>query len=103
MCTCRGCRGGAHCLINLTNGMSADLLKSIELALNGEWDASHRLVQKHEGEPMGDWIHAVLHKIEGDLDNSRYWYRRANQFDRFGDEPRGELQVIQRILKGEAA
>jgi hypothetical protein len=57
--------------------MKDDLLKAIELALDGQWDAAHGIVQQFEEDPTAAWIHAVLHKIEGDLDNSRYWYRRA--------------------------
>jgi hypothetical protein len=37
----------------------------------------------------------VLHKIEGDLANSRYWYRRADRMEHVEDEPRAELAAIQ--------
>ena len=40
------------------------------------------------------WIHAVLHKMEGDLANSRYWYRRADRMEHVADEPRAELAAI---------
>ena len=79
--------------------MQDDLLKSIALALDGEWDAAHRIVQKYEGETTASWIHAVLHKIEGDAGNSRYWYRRAGKLDHFENEPRAELAAIQAELK----
>jgi hypothetical protein len=36
----------------------------------------------------------VLHKVEGDLANSRYWYRRAERRDHVADEPRAELMAI---------
>lgn len=45
----------------------------------GEWDAAHRLVQQDEGEPQHDWVHAHLHRVEGDLGNAGYWYRRAKK------------------------
>ena len=48
--------------------MKDDLLKAIELALDGQWDAAHGIVQEHEEDPTAAWIHAVLHKMEGDLD-----------------------------------
>jgi len=48
------------------------LLQAIEMALAGKWDAAHELVQQHEGDATAAWIHAVLHKIEGDLGNARY-------------------------------
>lgn len=45
----------------------------------GDWDAAHKLVQQDEGEPKHDWVHAHLHRVEGDLSNAGYWYRRAQQ------------------------
>ncbi|MFC0409736.1 hypothetical protein [Roseomonas elaeocarpi] len=58
-------------------GLSPALL-ALWHGLRGEWDASHRIVQDAEG---GDeaWVHAWLHRVEGDLPNARYWYRRANR------------------------
>ena len=77
-----------------------DLLKAIELALAGEWDAPHRIVQGYESDATAAWIHAVLHKIEGDLDNSRYWYRRAGKMDHVADEPQAELRAIKSLIAG---
>lgn len=83
--------------------MKKDLLKAIELALAGEWDGAHQIVQQAEGDATAAWIHAVLHKIEGDLDNSRYWYRRADKMDHVSDEPRAELEQIKKeLVKGAA-
>jgi len=42
----------------------------------------------------------VLHKIEGDLDNSRYWYRRAGKTECIDQEPRAELQAIKAGIVG---
>jgi hypothetical protein len=42
---------------------------------------------------------AVLHKIEGDLGNARYWYHRADRLDHVAAEPRGELAAIQAELR----
>ena len=43
----------------------------------GDWEAAHREVQKGDG---GDeaWVHAYLHRKEGDLANAGYWYRRCD-------------------------
>ena len=46
---------------------------------------------------------AVLHKIEGDLGNARYWYRRADRMDHVADEPRAELAAIQEELRSRLA
>jgi hypothetical protein len=65
----------------------------------GEWDAAHELVQQYESDATASWIHAVLHKIEGDPANARYWYRRAGRMTHVEDEPRAELAVIQAELR----
>ena len=43
---------------------------------NGDWDAAHQVAQDIDDE-TGAWIHAYLHRKEGDLANAGYWYRRA--------------------------
>ena len=75
-----------------------DLLKAIDLALADKWDAAHSVVQQYENDPTASWIHAVLHKIEGDLANSRYWYRRAGRMDHVADDAPVELAAIRAEL-----
>jgi hypothetical protein len=66
------------------------LITAIEAALEGDWETSHNIVQVYN-DPIANWIHAVLHKIEGDESNSKYWYARTNingkvkSFDTYGD------------------
>ena len=74
--------------------LRAELLKALDHALAGDWEAAHGIVQRHETDATACWIHAVLHKIEGDVANARYWYRRTRMdFDRFPD-PKVELRAI---------
>ena len=47
-------------------------------AARGEWDRAHALVQDDDGADAA-WVHALLHRIEGDLANAGYWYRRAGK------------------------
>jgi hypothetical protein len=75
-----------------------DLLRAIELALADRWDEAHDLAQRHEDDATGQWIHAVLHKIEGDASNARDWYQRAGRLDRVDAEPREELAAIRATL-----
>jgi len=85
------------------SGMSElrnELLRAVELALAGEWDAAHSVVQEYEDDATAAWIHAVLHKVEGDAGNSRYWYRIAGKMERVGDEPSVELETIKAELGG---
>jgi hypothetical protein len=44
----------------------------------GDWDGAHRLAQEDEG-AAGCWVHAYLHRKEGDSANAAYWYRRAGK------------------------
>lgn len=44
----------------------------------GDWDAAHRVAQEISGRG-GAWIHAYLHRKEGDLGNAAYWYRAAGK------------------------
>jgi hypothetical protein len=44
----------------------------------GEWDRAHELCQRDEDTP-GAWVHAYLHRKEGDAGNARYWYARAGK------------------------
>ncbi len=77
-----------------------DLIRAVDLAIAGDWDEAHAVTQAHEGDATADWLHAVLHKIEGDADNSRYWYRRTpHDYEDFAD-PQAELAAIRKGLGG---
>jgi hypothetical protein len=82
------------------NAPKSELLRAVELALAGEWDAAHNLVQQYESDATASWIHAVVHKQEGDLSNARYWYHHAGKVEHVNDEPRGELAAIKAELSG---
>ena len=58
-------------------GRQKELTVAVEAAVAGDWETAHAIAQRHEGDPAADWLHAVLHKIEGDTANARYWYRRT--------------------------
>ncbi|HYD34268.1 MAG TPA: hypothetical protein VEA39_06810 [Methylophilaceae bacterium] len=73
--------------------MTDDLKTAIRHALSGEWEQAHLIVQEL-GSPMAAWIHAVLHKIEGDESNSRYWYARAKRNYEDFEDPTEELKHI---------
>jgi hypothetical protein len=44
----------------------------------GKWEQAHESAQQDEG-PAGSWVHAYLHRKEGDSSNAAYWYRRAGK------------------------
>ncbi|MEI9980711.1 MAG: hypothetical protein WDN23_17275 [Edaphobacter sp.] len=50
----------------------------------GNWDKAHEVAQDVEGRD-GAWVHAYLHRKEGDLGNAGYWYRQAGRAVATGD------------------
>jgi len=75
-----------------------DCLTAIDLALAGNWQAAHEIVQADEHDATAAWIHAALHRLEGDDGNARYWYRRAGKPDCRGADPLDELRSIRATL-----
>ncbi len=57
--------------------MTVDHKKALDLAREGKWDESHQMIQSFSDQ-MSCLIHGYLHRVEGDLNNARYWYNRAN-------------------------
>lgn len=47
-------------------------------AKKGHWEASHNIAQDIHT-PLGSWIHALLHLIEGDVGNAHYWFAKAGK------------------------
>lgn len=81
----------------------ADLDSCVEAlwyAAKGDWDRAHQLAQsRHDSD--GAWVHGHLHRIEGDLGNASYWYRRAGRAMGEGDFA-GERRAILSELLGES-
>jgi hypothetical protein len=59
------------------SGLSGPLTALWHLA-RGNWAEAHRLVQDDESRAAA-WVHAHLHRVEGDQSNAGYWYRRAGK------------------------
>lgn len=60
---------------------AADLspeLQALWYTKAGEWEAAHDIAQDIHS-PMGSWLHAMLHLIEGDIGNAGYWFRNAGK------------------------
>lgn len=55
-----------------------DALKSLWFEAKGNWNASHDIAQDMHNS-MGSWLHAYLHRKEGDQFNAGYWYRKAGR------------------------
>jgi hypothetical protein len=64
-----------------------------------DWDRAHSLVQIDEANPHCAWVHAYLHRKEGDLSNAAYWYRRSGHPVATGSLSQ-ERQLIASVLLG---
>ncbi len=54
------------------------ILMALDLLKSGDWDGAHKIAQDDES-PNGAWLHGIVHVVEGDESNARYWYRRAGR------------------------
>lgn len=67
---------------SLNNDQPPDGISPVLQALwhqaKNDWDEAHRLAQSDKS-PNGCWVHAYLHRVEGDNGNAAYWYRMAGK------------------------
>jgi hypothetical protein len=54
------------------------LIHAIALLEARDWQRAHEIVQ-HSDTPLASWAHGIVHLIEGDVSNARYWYRHAER------------------------
>lgn len=53
-------------------------LAALWWSAKGDWERAHAIVQS-EATKEAAWVHAYLHRVEGDLSNARYWYAQAGR------------------------
>jgi hypothetical protein len=61
------------------SGSEPDLQRAVAHLENGDWQAAHAIVQDDEASLLACWAHGIVHLMEGDLPNARYWYRAAGR------------------------
>lgn len=64
----------------------------------GDWEQAHQAAQSEEG-PDGAWVHAYLHRKQGDLSNAGYWYRQAGRPIASGPAPSEWNQIARALLE----
>jgi hypothetical protein len=75
----------------------APALAALWWAGNDKWDAAHRIVMNEGGQDCA-WVHAYLHRREGDLANARYWYRQAQRPAAAGSLPDEWIKIAKTLL-----
>ena len=64
----------------------------------GDWEKAHAIVQTDDSE-LGCWAHGIVHIVEGDIGNARYWYRRAHRGFPKAIDPELEIAALAHALK----
>ena len=80
--------------------MEIPIVKAVRHLEQGQWKAAHALVQ-HDASSLGCWAHGIVHLIEGDLDNAKYWYRRAHRPLPDGNTAKAEIAALKASIKEE--
>jgi len=70
----------------------AQLRKAVAHLKAGDWRAAHEIVQQDEESALSCWAHGIVHLMEGDLANARYWYREAKRA--FPADPEAKLEIV---------
>jgi Tfp pilus assembly protein PilF len=58
---------------------SSELARAVALLEKGDWKAAHKIVQADEDSALACWAHGIVHLMEGDVSNARYWFREAKR------------------------
>lgn len=77
---------------------AVELRQAVALALGGDWQAAHEIAQKYEEDDAACWLHGIVHRMEGDLANARYWYGVCRRTLREEVSTETELRELQAAL-----
>jgi hypothetical protein len=80
------------------HGGFSPALTALWWAGNKSWDKAHDIVMSEEGADCA-WVHAYLHRVEGDRDNARYWYRQARRAPATGELASEWAAIVAALLK----
>jgi hypothetical protein len=78
------------------------LARAIDLLTAGACQEAHEIVQAQDS-GLAAWLHGIVHTLEGDLDNARYWYRKAGRAFPGPGAVQQELAVVRRAVLGTLA
>jgi hypothetical protein len=82
------------------SGSEPELLRALSFLEKGDWQAAHGIVQQDEESPLACWAHGIVHLMEGDLANARYWYREAGRDFPAAPSVEGEIRAFKKGLSG---
>jgi len=77
---------------------ASELQRAITLLESGDWKAAHEIVQRDEDSRLSCWAHGIVHRMEGDTSNARYWYRQAKRLFRADRSVAQEIRALKEEL-----
>jgi hypothetical protein len=84
------------------SGSADALARAVAHLQAGAWQAAHAIVQE-ERSTLAAWLHGIVHTLEGDLANARYWYRKAGRPFPGPDAVPAEIAAARQALAGPPA
>jgi hypothetical protein len=76
----------------------SELQRAVKLLESGDWKAAHEIVQRDEASRLFCWAHGIVHRMEGDTANARYWYRQAKRLFRSDRSVAQEIRDLKEEL-----
>ena len=87
--------------MTLPRASAAALARALAHLESRDWQAAHEIVQ-HDKSDLAAWLHGIVHTLEGDLENARYWYRRVRRAFPGPEAVAAEIARARQALDGEA-
>ena len=82
--------------MSLTKDQLQQTLSCLE---RGDWQAAHAIAQQDEESKLACWAHGIVHLMEGDLPNARYWYREAGRAFPSAPDPVKEIEALRQACR----
>lgn len=82
------------------SGSEPDLIGALAHLEQGDWQAAHEIVQQDEESSLSCWAHGIVHLMEGDVANARYWYGEAKRAFPRHPSIQDEIEAFRKKLIG---
>jgi hypothetical protein len=87
------------CSCRLARVSATDALRrAADLLAHGDWQAAHAIVQD-DPSPLAAWMHGIVHLLEGDTSNARYWYGQAGRSFPGAGTVREEVEAVRAAVR----
>jgi hypothetical protein len=82
-------------------GSSESLRRAADLLAAGDWEGAHAIAQD-DPSPLAAWLHGIVHLVEGDVSNARYWYGCAGRAFPGEGAVQDEIEAVRAAIEPQA-